>query len=101
MQAMHDPANHSNPIPFNHLLDLIGERFHLGNRIYTVIEVLPEGPCLILEANSGALGIQENQHGEPLRRTRTLMSLPVYMSGSKTLNPDLGKLAELLPRSGN
>ena len=99
MQTMQDVANHSSSIPFDCLLRLIGQRLHRANRIYTVIEVLPEGPCLVLEDRFGPLGIQENQHGEPLRRSPNVVSLPVYLTGGKTINPELGELIELLPNS--
>jgi len=97
---MSQSTNHSAAIPFDRLLSLIGRSLVQGQRSYRVIDVLPEGPALVLRDDGPETGIQENQYGEPLRRAERLRTVPVYSVDGHTLNPVLADLATHLTPDG-
>jgi len=95
---MSNSTNHSAAIPFDLLLGLIGRSLSQGQRHYQVIDVIPEGPALVLRDHGPETGIQENQFGEPLRRAERLRTIPVYAIDGHTLNPVLAELTTELMR---
>lgn len=68
------------------LRQLIGEPVtHLGKPCH-VIEVLADGPSLVLQANGCATEIQDNQFGEPAREVPSIYLVPLLENGA--VNPD-------------
>jgi hypothetical protein len=55
-------------IDLSQLRALIGREVEFRGCSCTVIEVLEDGPALVLRANGGTAVIQSNLHGEPRRR---------------------------------
>ncbi len=56
---------------------LLGLRLDWDGCRWEVIEVLTEGPTVVLRAADGRRAIQPNQHGEALRRTPAMREVPV------------------------
>jgi hypothetical protein len=62
----------------HHLLTpLIGLRLSWHNRPYTVIDILAEGPTLILAAEDQPM-VQPDQYGTPQRITPRTFALPLF-----------------------
>lgn len=81
------------------LRDLIGQFVEYQGIRCEVIEVLEDGPAIVLQDCNNHNTIQADQHGEAHRRvpkTRTVQ-VPVYASGHYDLN-EIG--IELLPSDG-
>jgi len=78
------------------LQGLVGQRVRCGERVYTIIDVLEEGPAIVMESESHYTVIRENQHGDPSRRGRDTLTLPVLSTDGRSLNPLLNDLATLI-----
>ncbi len=83
-------------LDFVELNKLIGERIRYGDRIYTIIDILDEGPALILQSTAEYTVIQENQHGNPSRRGRHTATIPLLSADGRELNPHLQQLASII-----
>jgi hypothetical protein len=59
--------------------------WHAGER-YVVIEVLEDGPSLVLERERGSTIIQANQYGDASRRVRPTLTIPVLSPDKKQLH---------------
>lgn len=62
------------------LRQLIGHQVQLQGRTCQVIEVLEDGPCLVVECMEGPSTIQGNQFGDGSRRVQQHHTVPVYSS---------------------
>lgn len=69
------------------LRSLIGTRVHLHGEPYQVIEVLPEGPVVVLQALDAEHVIQANAQGEASRRVPRLIEVDARLGGEETLDP--------------
>lgn len=78
------------------LRPLIGQRIRGGKCVYTIVEVLDEGPSVILESESRFKIIQENQHGIPSRRSRHTITMPVLSPDGRDWNPALKDLLSII-----
>ena len=72
-------------ITLDQLRSMIGLRLRHQGILCQGIEVLEDGPSLILQSFQEAPTIQANQHGEATRRTPVTYTVPV-------LNPDKTEL---------
>lgn len=82
------------------LRSLIGSRVRLHGDPFQVIEVLPEGPALVLQALDAAHVIQANAQGEASRRVPRLVELNARLGGEDTLDPRVaGWLSQPVERS--
>ena len=66
---------------------LIGTRVYLHGEPYQVIEILPEGPVLVLQALEAEHVIQANAQGEASRRVPRLVEVDARLGGEDTLDP--------------
>ena len=60
------------------LESLIGRRTQYQGRSLVVVEILPDGPCVVLREANGPKPIQANQFGEVGRRAPATWTIPVY-----------------------
>jgi hypothetical protein len=68
------------------LRGLIGQRVRHRGLVCVVIEVLEDGPALVLEDCRNRPAIQDDQYGEPHRLAPRSFVLPVWKG--RELNPD-------------
>jgi hypothetical protein len=76
------------------LRQLIGRRVRSGKDLFTIVDVLDEGPSVVLESEARERAIQVNQHGNPSRRGRNTLTLPVLSDDGKRWNPALQELMD-------
>lgn len=57
-----------------------------------IIEVIDDGPMLVLNCLDGITVVQANQHGEATRRVPRTRTLPVYSTDGAQLHPAFLKL---------
>lgn len=69
------------------LRQLIGSRVRLHGDPFQVIEVLPEGPVVVLQALDADHVIQANAQGEASRRVPLLVEVDARLGGESTLDP--------------
>jgi len=74
-------------ISLQRLRDLIGVRARCHNCDCVVIEVLEDGPALVLENCAGETVIQPDQQGSAKRRVPQRFTISVMMEGDKKINP--------------
>lgn len=88
------------PMPdFTRLAGLIGRELDWLGRRCRIIEVLPEGPSLVLEALDAEPAIQANQYGEATRRAVETHTVALLNPRGDALNPLLPGLPALLAGS--
>lgn len=71
---------------------LIGRQVRYGDRLLVVIDVLLEGPALVLEDPMAQGRIQANQFGDAARRGPATLTLPVLDPASGELHPVMHEL---------
>lgn len=84
------------PPTADHLRGLIGRSVDYHGRRLKVVEVLTDGPALVLEQVGGSRAIHGNQFGEPGRRSPETWTLPVLDTDGRGLHPlmeELGLMA--------
>lgn len=75
------------PISVNELRAMIGMRVcYLGNQ-GIIIEVLEDGPSLVLQ-NTSAASIQSNLHGHPTRRSPQTLTVRVLSENGTALHKE-------------
>ncbi|KAB7627627.1 hypothetical protein [Alkalilimnicola sp. S0819] len=71
---------------------LIGRHLHYQGRQLQVVEVLPDGPALVLAETGGDGTIQANQFGEANRRVPETWTIPCYSGDGRSPHPLLAQL---------
>ncbi len=71
---------------------LIGQQITIDGTAYQVIEILEDGPALILQNCSSQTTIQADQHGEAHRRVPSTITLPVLERDSGEFHPSFTAL---------
>lgn len=78
-------------------------RAQLGNEVVyqgvrcRLLEVLDDGPLLILQDEEAHTVVQENQYGGVWRRVPRVYTVPVFTAGSSELHPQFVALKLALP----
>ncbi len=70
------------------LRDTIGQRVRFHSVVFEIIEVLEDGPSLVLQDCEKHTSIQPDQHGEAHRRVPETMTLPILMTADGELDSD-------------
>jgi len=70
----------------------IGRELEFEGHRCRVIEVLEDGPALVLSCETAAPVIQPNQHGDATRRVPRTRTVPVLNVEGTALNPDFAAL---------
>lgn len=79
------------------LRNLIGQRCDFQGHACRVVEVLKDGPALVLECSEDNQTIQPNQFGDASRRVARTHTLPVFNEGEAgQLHPDFERLWSVL-----
>lgn len=84
-------------VPIDRLRQLIGESLSYQGSTYRVIEVMADGPALVLRSLGTETSIQGNQYGEASRRLRRTVTLPIHVEDGNRLNPELADLLHNVP----
>ncbi len=92
-------APHS-AVTVEQLRALIGERVRYLGRDWEIVEVLEDGPALVLQDLSQKV-IQPDQHGEAHRRVPTAVTIPIFAPDGSALNPVFQSLDLVLPEEGD
>lgn len=74
-------------ISLDQLRGMIGLRVLHEGEIYQVIEVLEDGPSLVLESRQAATSLQADQFGEYGRWVPTTCTVPVLVPARDALHP--------------
>lgn len=74
-------------ISLQQLRGMIGLRVLHNGVICQVIEVLEDGPSIVLQNHGPARPIQSNQHGEGSRRTPETFTIPVLARDKREFHP--------------
>lgn len=95
----------ASPLTMEQLRCLIGSRVQYEDTLCEVIEVLEDGPALILQYIEEHVVIQADQHGEAHRRVPTTVTVPILNSDGHHFHPTflhLNLLEELgiAPKTG-
>lgn len=77
------------------LRDAIGRVIHFRGQPCRIIEILDDGPTVVIECLDADKAIQANQFGDASRRVAQLLSVPVF-GKQKDLNPDYVDLKQAL-----
>lgn len=77
--------SHMIEISIEQLRGLIGIRLYHKNQLYQVIEVLEDGPSIVIQ-HLQELSIQNNQHGEAQRKTPLTHTIPVLTADRKSIH---------------
>ena len=76
-------------IPLEHLRELIGLKVRHQGSQWEIIEVLEDGPALVLGDCEMHTVIQADQHGEAHRRVPNTTTIPLFDQDGVDLNPAL------------
>jgi hypothetical protein len=79
-------------ITLDQLRSMIGLRLLYQGILCRVIEVLEDGPSLVLQSIEEEPSIQANQHGEATRRTPVSYTVPVLNDTQTELHPQFLEL---------
>ncbi len=82
--------------PIGNIERLIGRSLHYRGIPCRVIDVLPEGPAVVLEGTRPDRAIQANQYGEATRRAPETFSVPLLNIRGDDINPVLLALKPFL-----
>jgi hypothetical protein len=83
---------HSQTANVDRLRNLIGREVDYEGRRCTIIEVLEEGPHVILQHQEVNITIQPDQHGEAHRKVPRTITLPVIDSEGGGFHPAFNDL---------
>ncbi|MFQ5469398.1 MAG: hypothetical protein ACE5EH_03730 [Gammaproteobacteria bacterium] len=73
---------------FHTLKKLLGTHVKYHGLKYEVIEVLDDGPMLVLQDAEMHTSIQPDQHGEAHRRVPQVITVPIHSSESEVIAPE-------------
>jgi hypothetical protein len=73
---------------------LIGLEFEYQGAYCEVIEILSDGPALVLACRTGGERIQADQFGEPRRRAPTTYTIPLLSEVEDDLHPVVRALVD-------
>lgn len=79
-------------ITLERLRACIGREVICAGEPCVILEVLDDGPMLVLSCLSGTTVVQANQHGEATRRVARTRMLPVFNAEDGQLHPEFLKL---------
>lgn len=74
------------------LRQMIGLQVRYRNDLWQVIELLEDGPTLVLEGLAGRKVVQGDQYGEGYRRAPRRLTVPLLDRAGEALHPDFLEL---------
>lgn len=74
------------------LRNLIGHEVHFDGQRCQIIEVLEDGPAVILQNQDHDTTIQPDQHGEAHRKVPATFTIPVLCQEGEGLNPEFSAM---------
>lgn len=79
-------------ITLERLRACIGREVICAGEPCIIIEVIEDGPTLVLSCQNGTTVVQANQHGEATRRVPRTRTVPVFSVDTGLPHPDFLKL---------
>ena len=79
-------------VKVENLRNLIGREVDYGGCCCQVIEILEDGPALILQHKESLTNIQPDQHGEAHRKVPSIITIPVLDHDQKKYSSDFTAL---------
>ena len=86
-------------ITVERLRNLIGLRVRYGQAVCQIIEVLEDGPCLVIQDISEGTTIQPDQYGEAHRRVPSTTTIRIYNQDGTDLDQDFLSLDLVEPHN--
>ena len=80
-------------VKVENLRNLIGQEVDYDGRRCQVIEILEDGPALILQHKESLTKIQADQHGEARRKVPSIITIPVLDHDQRKYSSDFTALA--------
>ena len=75
-----------------HLRTYIGRELDFDGHHCRIVELLEDGPSLVLSCETAAAVIQPNQHGDATRRVARTRTVPILTADGTQLHADFLKL---------
>lgn len=69
------------------LRNLIGQRVAVHGESFQIIEIIAEGPTVVLQSLADETVIQANAQGEASRRVPRITEVPAWIGGEDLLDP--------------
>ena len=76
------------PVTIEQLRNLIGQQVQYRGIACQIIEILEDGPALILQDSEMHTGFQADQFGEAHRLVIETYTIPVYIADGSAYHPD-------------
>lgn len=70
----------------------LGRELEFEGHHCRIVELLEDGPALVLSCETAASVIQPNQYGDATRRVSRTRTVPVFTQDGTDLHPDFEKL---------
>ena len=67
---------------------MLGLRVRYRGAIYSVLEIIEDGPAIVLEPETASSSIQADAYGNARRQTRTLLTIPVLSADQQQIHPE-------------
>lgn len=67
---------------------MIGLRVRYRGRAYTVLEILDDGPAIVIQADNAGLEIQPDTYGYARRQVCETLTIPTLAADGTELHPD-------------
>lgn len=75
-------------ITVDQLRGMLGLRVRYRGAIYSVIEVIEDGPAIVIEPELAVSAIQADAYGNARRQSRTLLTVPVLSADQQQIHPE-------------
>lgn len=75
-------------ISVDQLRSMLGLRVSYRGTIYTVLEVIEDGPAIVLEPEIAIPSIQPDAYGNARRQSRSLVTIPILSADRQAIHPE-------------
>jgi hypothetical protein len=67
---------------------MLGLRVRYRGAVYSVLEVIEDGPAIVIEPEIAVSSIQTDAYGNARRHTRSLLTIPVLSADRREIHPE-------------
>lgn len=75
-------------ITVDQLRGMLGLRVRYRGAIYSVLEVIEDGPAIVIEPELAVSSIQADAYGNARRQAKTLLTIPVLSADQRQIHPE-------------
>lgn len=75
-------------LTIDQLRGMLGLRVRYRGTIYSVLEVIEDGPALVMEPEVAVSSIQTDAYGNARRQARALLTVPVLSADRREIHPE-------------